>query len=284
MAEYLGSIGEERPQRTIEKTGPVNVWHLGHGESTLSLSIAAAQALFEKHPELRDGVRNLFSVTETPNRQFPGNSFEIATSVNLSNSTKLCDINSGCTGFVDALSLASRTTVPSLIVCAEAYSLNSNIQQKSIRCLFSDAAAAVYFDPAEYEILLDETVFVPNTETIISKPTNAPMSMDGPKVLTFGLNQVLSLIKSVVQRFPEMRYCFIHQGSQLMVDTVVNAFHETKLVFPSNIRERGNSVSATLPILYSDHVEINGPINNKPILFVGFGVGLYAHALVIKKQ
>lgn len=284
MAEYLKSIGEDRPQRTIEKTGPVNVWHLGHGESTLSLSISAVQGLFEKHPELKGRVQNLFSVTETPNRQFPGNSFEIAKSADLSISTKLHDINSGCTGFVDALSLASRTTAPSLIVCAEAYSLNSEIHQKSIRCLFSDAAAAVYFDPADYEILLDETVFVRDTEEIISKPTNGPMIMDGPKVLTFGLNQVLSLIKSVVQRFPDMRYCYIHQGSQLMVDTVVNAFNETKLVFPTNIRERGNSVSATLPILYSDHVKINGPVYNNPILFIGFGVGLYAHAMVIKKQ
>ena len=284
IADYLRSIGEEDPNRTIEKTGPTKVWHLDTKETTLSLAIDTARDLLAQNPELQGKIKNLYCVTETPNKQFPGNSFDIASALELTTSTRLIDLNSGCTGFVDALSLAAQSGSPALIVCSEAYSINSDASQKSIRCLFSDAAAAVYFDPKEYEVLVDESIFVPNTSNVISKEVSGKMNMTGPAVFTFGLSDVTSLFQSVFQKCPDINLCFMHQGSKLMVDELTKVFAETTVIVPTNIRERGNTVSATLPILYADHCENLGSLSEQKMLFVGFGVGLYAHAMVMKRN
>ena len=59
----------------------------------------------------KENIDNLIFVTETNNFNFTGNSFLFASLINLKSNIKLYDLNSGCTGFVDALDLANSLKV-----------------------------------------------------------------------------------------------------------------------------------------------------------------------------
>ena len=85
-------------------------------------------------------------MTENNTRDYPGNSFLFASKCNLSEELNLYDINSGCTGFIDAIKLADKIDGNTIIVCSETYSKNISGFQRNISTLFSDAAAIFFYD------------------------------------------------------------------------------------------------------------------------------------------
>ena len=110
-------------KKTISKTGPKNVFYTEKNITTLDLATDAYKNFLKKNSKFKkENIDNLIFVTETNNFNFPGNSFLFASLINLKSNIKLYDLNSGCTGFVDALDLANSFKGSSLIVCAEAYS------------------------------------------------------------------------------------------------------------------------------------------------------------------
>jgi 3-oxoacyl-[acyl-carrier-protein] synthase III len=66
--------------------------------------------------------------------------------INLSDEVNIYDLNSGCTGFVDAIKIANKLYGNTLIVCSETYSKNIPYFQRSISTLFSDGASIFLFD------------------------------------------------------------------------------------------------------------------------------------------
>ena len=113
--------GQEIAKNVLEKTGPKSLQHTSEDENTLSLAINAGKILIDdclSSINLSE-IKNLISVTETPVNLFPGNGFDIASALNLSKETSIFDLNSGCTGFVDAIRLAFGMHQKSLIVCSE---------------------------------------------------------------------------------------------------------------------------------------------------------------------
>ena len=89
-------------------------------------------------------INNLIFVTETNNYCFPGNSFLLASKLDLRSKIRLYDLNLGCTGFVEALDLANKLNGNSLIVCAETYSKHIKKFNRSTSSLFSDGGSGVF--------------------------------------------------------------------------------------------------------------------------------------------
>lgn len=284
VESYLVAAGVENCERHFANTGPRTLFHAREDEDTLTLACEAITELKAKRPTLADDVKILISVTESPQLQFPGNGSALASFANLSNDLLIFDLNAGCTGFVDAVSLAFQYGLPSLIVCSETYSKHNAAMEKSTTSLFADAGAAIYFDPGKYELLTDESTFIGDTAHVICKNDADGLVMKGGQVFQFLRSSVIPMINKALIDHPSVDHIFVHQGSKLVVDAISKKFANDDRTVPSNIVERGNTVSATLPILLKDfEAEASTTVGGTSIL-VGFGVGLQAHLIVIEKK
>jgi len=282
VQKFLESKGVERPLSFIEKTGPSQLNHAGPEEDTLSLGLASSYKLAQFYPELSERVDTLISVTESPALLFPGNSSTLASCLRLAESTRLLDLNAGCTGFVDAVSLSFKIKTPTLIVCSETYSKHDKNQNRATRCLFSDASAATFFDPSKFELVYEDFVFKKNTSSAICVDKFESLVMDGTTVFQFLNTHVVLLIEKALKKHPDITKLFCHQGSALVVSRITSLFSRPGLNIASNITKRGNSVSSTLPILVEDTHEESPVTSDDLILLVGFGVGLQAHLVVFR--
>jgi 3-oxoacyl-[acyl-carrier-protein] synthase-3 len=280
----LKDLGYKKLEFSMSKTGPKFVYHLAEHETTISLGIEAINRLECKCPNAFSNVEVLVSVTETPELVFPGNAAKYASTFDINTSCELFDINSGCTGFLDALSLVLRLGKKSIIVCSEAYSKHMNQFERSTLPLFSDGAAAVYIDPSQYKVIDEEFKYIKDTSETISSEVGGGLKMAGPEVYLFTQNSVMPLITRYLNKYKDITVLFAHQGSLLVVDSIKNQVGSRNVDFPTNIVERGNVVSATLPILMDDYFLNGNVVKDGKVLLVGFGVGLQIRAMVLEKN
>ena len=269
----------KKPTKLIDNTGPKNVYHCSKKQDTVSLGIAALKNL-SKITKLSN-AKILISVTETPKKFFPGNSFEYASRLNLNKKMELIDINSGCSGFLDALSLAFRLKKQTLIVCSENYSSHMKSKSQSTFLLFSDAASAISINPKKFKILYDEVQHQKNSFDLLCSDKNG-LFMNGPEVFLFTKKLVIPMLKKVLLKYPSIKYVFCHQASLIVLNTLKSELKGFRIEIPTNIKTRGNTVSSSIPILLKDtFTKISD--KNRSFVMLGFGVGLQCRIMVIKR-
>ena len=268
-------LGRKITKTILENTGPKNLYVCNNKEDSLSLSIKAYNKLLKKNRNLK--FDNLIYVTENNVRKYPGNSFLFASLCNLDENINLIDVNSGCTGFVDALKIADKLDKNSLIVCSETYSKNIKNFERNISTLFSDAASVFLYDKKKFKILKSLNIYKKNTYQLLSTKNNK-LEMDGGKVFNFvrtvvrpSLTNYLKNIKSPIKTI------FLHQASKVVLK-YFDSYYSNKYHLPKNIEKRGNSVSATIPVLIYDNYK---DFKNTVIL-CGFGVGLSLSIVTLK--
>ena len=273
-------FGKNKTRELLSKTGPKKLFICSKDENTLTLSNKAWKNLRKKNLK---NIETLFYVTETPVKKFPGNGFLFASKNKLNKNIQVIDINSGCTGFVDALTLSLSTQKKTIIICSEAYSKNSKIFNRSVTTLFSDGASA--FIPNLNQLKLLDSVFgyKNNSYNDLACNNNSNIVMDGKKVYDFVCTDVLPSLITMLKknRHKKIHRIYIHQGSKFVVKFLQDKLKSFSKHIPSNIEKKGNFVSATLPILISDDIKKH-PIKDKEnIVICGFGVGLaYSFAII----
>jgi 3-oxoacyl-[acyl-carrier-protein] synthase III len=288
----IEEYGDTIALNVLKKTGPKMLSIASDDESALTLGVAACKKLFEKVDingiPFTPNVRNFFSVTESPSLLFPGNGFQIASDLKISQNLSIFDINAGCTGFVDAIRLSFGMSEPSLIVCSETYSKHWVNFNRAVSSLFADAAAATYFDPNQWDLIHSSGKYMPDTSLLISSPIGSPNSgevrMVGKEVANFVSSLVIPSLKEILKDQPIINRGYFHQGSLYVVEALQSKLKEHFISIPSNIITRGNSVSATLPILINDDTQENPIESGEKILIAGFGVGLSFSVCILQKK
>jgi 3-oxoacyl-[acyl-carrier-protein] synthase-3 len=106
--------------------------------------------------------------------------------------------------------------------------------------------------------------------------------MNGKKVYDFVVSHVLPKIDIFLKRNKLVKKIFFHQASRVVVDYIKNKFEKNTIEIPSNLIRRGNTVSATIPILIYDHAKKSDLKVNDTIMLVGFGVGLAMSAITLR--
>ena len=288
----IEEYGELIASNVLKKTGPKILSIASNDQNALTLGIEACKRLLDKQEiekvSFLPNVRNLFSVTESPSLLFPGNGTKIASELNIPQDVSIFDINAGCTGFVDAIRLAFGMSEPSLIVCSETYSKHWKKFNRAVSPLFADAAAATYFDPNEWDLLHSSGKYQHDTSLIISSPIGSPeageVRMIGKEVANFVNSLVIPSLKKILEEYTSIHRGYFHQGSLFVVELLQLKLGDYFGLMPSNITERGNSVSATLPILINDDIQGNPIQSGEKILITGFGVGLSFSTCILKKK
>lgn len=212
------------------------------------------------------------------------------------------DINCACPGFIFAMDMADSyfragKVRKVLIVCAEEPTRMINWSDRSTCVLFGDGAGAAVFsegdnlkgirlssqpDPDKlYEIhKLQPTPYITKEEAEV------PLVMKGREVFKFAVTTSTRDIKDILDSTgitPEqVSYYMIHQANLRIIDAIRENLGVESGKFPVNIRDHGNSSSASCPILL-DECNRAGLFKEGDILvFSAFGAGLLSATAVLE--
>lgn len=136
-----------KPQKLAKRTG-IRTRHIAAADETASdLAVQAARKLFDRGTWTPEDFDFLLYCTQTPDHLAPTTACLIQQRLELPRSIGALDINLGCSGFVYALGLAKGLIETGqahriLLITADTYSKFINPDDKSVRALFGDAAAA----------------------------------------------------------------------------------------------------------------------------------------------
>ena len=228
----------------------------------------------------------VISVTNTPTTIFPNFSNYAHSFLNLKEDCKCLGLNSGCTGFVEALELVSfyfeNGYKKALIITYDTYTHFLSKSDYSTRTLFSDGASVSLLekDKKQWKIELSKiSTALHSQNNLIMEKKNNTIQMKGTSVFTFGIKHVKKDLIELISTAPNS-ICILHQAGKVMLEALIKSLPKNILV-PVNYSGYGNLVSTSIPCLMMENFQL---INNqKSMVMSGFGVGLSSHSLLLKK-
>lgn len=298
-------LGRQFPKWNMDliyaKTG-IRARHIaGPDQCASDLGVAAAEQLLERHGIDRSTIDFLLLCTQTPDYPLPTTACVMQERLGLRTSIGALDYNLGCSGFVYGLALAdglirSGAARRVLLITAETYSKYIDPADRSLRTIFGDGAAATLLDAAP-EPSLGSFVFGTDGRgaeaLIVSEGGARPLAgaiqprkrkrwpsklfMDGPGLVSFTLDVVPPLIDLVLAdarwERGQVDFYLMHQATSFLLDHLRARLDLDEEKMPEALREYGNTVSSTIPLLIHD-LRCSARLRpGKQSLLIGFGVG-----------
>ncbi|MBU6172256.1 MAG: ketoacyl-ACP synthase III [Planctomycetes bacterium] len=284
-----------------EKTGIYSRRIAAPDETASDLAVNACEKLFRENNIDRSTIDYILLCTQTPDYPLPTTACLIQDRLGLPIHCGAIDFNLGCSGYVYGLSIAEGLIASGqckkiLLVTAETYSKYIQTDDRSIRPIFSDAAAATLIE-AQEERALHGFVFGTDgsgANTLIVadggarsascaiRPRNrkrwgSRLYMDGPSLMSFTVGAIPQMVREMVSSagmsLQNIHLFLMHQATRKMLEHLQVALQTDEEHLPIRLSERGNTVSCTLPILIDDlRKEGRIPPGTQSVL-VGFGVG-----------
>jgi len=303
--ETSDTLGAEHPEWHIaeltEKTGIRQRYLAADNETASDLGFAACSKLFREHEIDPASIDFLLYCTQTPDYPLPTTACLLQDRLGLSIHCGALDFNLGCSGFVYGLSLAEGLIATGqarriLLVTAETYSKYIDADDRSLRPIFSDAAAATLIEAVDSPCLLGfnfgtdgkgaDTLIVNDGGARLPQDAIQPrrrkrwgsrLYMDGQSLMDFTVVSIPQLIRNILGKarlnMEDVDILLMHQATRKMLELLQTALGVGDDRLPIRLEERGNTVSSTLPILIED---LRGEGKLQPgsnTILVGFGVG-----------
>ena len=283
------------------KTGVYERRIAADGETSADLGVKAAQKLFEEHNVDPKSIDFLLFCTQTPDYPLPTSACLIQDRLGLPTSAGALDFNLGCSGFVYGLSLAdglirSGAAKRILFITSETYSKFIDKNDRSLRTIFGDGAAATLIESSDQQQL---SAFKFGTDgsgadtLIVSggghrkaddaigprkrKRWKSALYMDGPALIQFTMGSIPGLVESILKEESltqeDVDLFLFHQATLKMLDQVRQTAGIDSAKFPIRMEKVGNTVSSTLPILIHQLRESGELTPDSANMLIGFGVG-----------
>jgi len=271
------------------------------GECASDLGVAAAEKLFSRYQIDRQSIDFLLFCTQTPDYPLPTTACLIQDRLGLPTSIGALDFNLGCSGFVYGLSLAdglirSEAARRVLLITAETYSKYIDPTDRSLRTIFGDGAAATLVEAAAEPslgpfvfgtdgrgadaLMVTEGGARPKEHALQPRKRKrwpSSLYMDGPELVKFTLEVVPPLVDRLLAsaRWSRDRVdmYLMHQATTFMLEHLRSRLKLSEEQVPEALREYGNTVSSTIPLLVHDLRESGRLRPGKNTLLIGFGVG-----------
>lgn len=284
-----------------EKTGIYSRTIAAPDETASDLGVKAAQKLLAENEIDPKSIDYVLLCTQTPDYPLPTTACLIQDRLGLRTNIGALDFNLGCSGYVYGLSLAEGLIASGqckriLLITAETYSKYILDNDRSIRPIFSDAAAATLVVAQDtpairgFEFGTDgsgaDTLIVSDggarTPACAIKPRNrkrwnSRLYMDGPSLMSFTVGAIPQMVREMVSKqglgLEQIDHFLMHQATRKMLEQLQTALQADDQRLPIRLENRGNTVSCTLPILISD-LRSEGKLQpGSQNVLVGFGVG-----------
>lgn len=300
--EELASAYPEWNVEAIQaKTGITRRHIAAPGECASDLGVAAAQRLFHEFDIDPHSIDFLLLCTQTPDYPLPTTACLIQERLRLPTSVGALDFNLGCSGFVYGLALADglvRTGSVNrvLLITAETYSRYIHQDDRSLRTIFGDGAAATLIEANDTPSLsafqygtdgsgadtLLSTKGGARPETQAHKPRHrhrwkSDLYMDGPSLMSFTVAAVPRLVDDILGdaglTSDDVNLFLMHQATRKMLEQLRQRLGLDESRLPINLDDCGNTVSSTIPILIRTLRDAGTIPFQSRNMMVGFGVG-----------
>jgi len=284
------------------KTGIANRHIAAADELSSDLGVKAAERLFAQHDIDPQSIDFLLFCTQTPDYPLPTTACIIQHRLGLRKSCGALDFNLGCSGFVYGLSLAdglirAGSAKRVLLITAETYSKYIDAEDRSLRTIFGDGAAATLVeassepdlsafcfgtDGSGADMLLVNRGALRQGEAAIQprkrQRWNSALYMDGPGLIYFTLEAIPELVNQVLDRgklaASDIDLFLMHQPTKLLLNQLRDKLGLDDARMPMVLENCGNTVSSTIPLLIHE-LRNRGQLRpGTRTMMIGFGVGL----------
>ena len=306
MVESNDELAARFPRWDMEiiqqKTGIARRHIAAEDECVSDLAVAAAEKLFAENDIDRQSIDFILLCTQTPDYPLPTTACLVQDRLGLAPSTGALDFNLGCSGFVYGLSLAegliaSGSAKRILLITSETYSKYIDQEDRSLRTIFGDGAAATLIEAGEErslqsfrfgtdgsgaDMLMLTRSGVRTPETALQPRKRhrwkSDLYMDGQGLIYFTLEKIPGLIEEIIRDAgtsrEEIDLYLMHQPTRLLLEKLRETLKLDDKQLPMDLEYCGNTVSSTIPILIND-LRTSGDLKpGMKSLLVGFGVGL----------
>ena len=292
-----------------KKTG-IEVRYQTEGEVVASdLGFEAAEKLFSDYNIPKEEIDYVIFISSCLDYKSPTTACILQDKLGLKKEIGAIDILHGCTGFIYGLStakglLATGQASKILLITADSPTKLVHPEDLELLSIFSDGAAACIVSDQNVDFggKIGQFVFgtdgsgaenLMSTRSGMRNPTdekwfeehkNIPsglkwghLTMNSSQIFIFTIRTVPDLIEKILKKeqikIEEIDLFIFHQANGVMLD-----FLRSKLKIPAkkfylNVRNKGNTVSATIPIALKDALDEGVIKKGDKVLVAGFGIG-----------
>ena len=304
-AESNEELDREFPDWGIDliysKTGIANRYVAAENECSSDLAVKATEKLFAENDIDPASIDYVLLCTQTPDYPLPTTSCLIQDRLGLRTDIGAFDFNLGCSGYVYGLSMAegliqSGAAKRILFLTAETYSKYIDRTDRSLRTIFSDAAAATLIESSDEKsvgafqfgtdgsggdtLLVAKGGMRPIEDAI--KPRHrhrwpSALYMDGPSLISFPVGAVPGVIDEILKKAElkkdDIELFLMHQATRKMLNLLQERLELDGEQLPIRLENCGNTVSSTIPILIDDMRKEKKIKKDAHQIMIGFGVG-----------
>ncbi len=305
-AESIACQSGADPSFISDKVGLQTRYVLGENEGGVSLAAQACEKLFTKYPWLRDKIKLLVFVTQSPDQRIPHNAPQLAHALSLGTDVASFDLALGCSGYVYGLDVAmgfmERIQIEhALLVTCDPYSRSIAAEDRDTNCVFGDAASATWLrlhggrcqalsrdfgtdggrgsaiEITHGGVLHPMVSLCTNSDSSSVESDGLRLRMRGRSVYNFVLDRIPSSLDACLNRagftITDVDIFVLHPGSKFMLDALVRKAGLPPERVPFNMKRMGNVVSTSIPALLAD-LDTERRLDGALVLMSGFGVGL----------
>ena len=282
------------------------------------LGFLAAKKLFKEYNIQKETIDFIIFVSSCLDYKAPTTACVLQDRLGLDINIGAIDILHGCMGFVYGLSaakglIATNQAENILLITADSPTKLIHPEDLELLSIFSDGAAATLITRQVSEVSGEIGQFVFGTDGVGAKnlmgtrsgmrnPTDAnwfkenkavpsglkwgKLEMNSSQIFIFSIRTVPKLVNNILIKeslaIEEIDLFVFHQANGVMLDFLRSKLKIPKKKFYLNIENKGNTVSATIPIALKDAFSEGLITKGCKVLVAGFGIGYSWGGTVIR--
>lgn len=288
------------PEWIIQKTGIKRRYIASPEDSASGLSTQAAQKAIEKAGISIEEIGLIIVATFSPDYMFPPVSAKVQMNLKAKNA-QIIDINTNCTGFVTALTLAAdrmksdKDIRYALVIGVELHTRYINPTDKEVAIFFSDGAGAAILGQIPNNGGIIDSKFLTDSSTyeavryrgggssfpyVGRKEAHVDIDyieMNGLATWKQAITNLPIVIRNVCARaeipIEKLDFCIFHQANLNLIQYVMAKLRIPAEKTYTNVQEIGNTGAASIGIALSEAIEKGYIQKGNIILLAGVGAG-----------
>jgi 3-oxoacyl-[acyl-carrier-protein] synthase-3 len=292
--EEIGWFIGRTPEWIVGVSGIEQRRFAAESEDVATLAIYAGDCCLRSDPIAAKDIGLVIVTSGTAQRSFPGPAATVAEKLGLTRAAAI-DLPMASAGSIFALAMA-RDLAPRyanvLVIGSEKTSTVALRQpiNRSSAALFGDGAGACLVSARDgFLEIVDSALHTDGTGSEdLRLGFVSPLEMRGRNVIRNANKKLPAAIREVLNNSDlnpkEVEAYFTHQANQHLVESVAHAVGADKTSFPLNIREYGNTSSASMLIVADEYFRSRTTKPGHYFVFAAFGAGYHWGAVLAKSR
>lgn len=309
LTEFIDTSDEWISSRTGIKTRLMSP-----DKANYQMAAEAAKAAMKSAGKTAEDIDFIIVSTCSPDFYYPNMACLVQKQIG-AEGCPCIDINTACTGFINALDIARNylatgdyTTI--LVVSSERLSSQIDYNDRGSCILFGDGAGAVVVEKGEdkpyysilgaegdmFEALYCKANYKPNfpkfdgnevfSELIDTPEKECYLQMDGKAVYKFAVDAMANAVDKVLQKsgltIEDIDLVIPHQANIRIIQSALKKMKVADEKVFTNLENHGNTSSACIPVGLAELMESGRLKRGMKICLVGFGAGLTYGACIFE--